>query len=678
MAKYPFRYYGREPADWTPSEEGFLYDVQFDKAVDGDAREALRAIAERQFSRGPAMAGDVWYWGGDRFLVFSVKERFKDAARMVFTQVTEFLSVAHQTARVRDVVLCNAVGARADRWDAWSLKQSPQPDPGPARPRAPWASMLRRPEVAELEYKPAPAPQRREAPRPAAAPVADDAQAPAGAQSGVFLARVDAVPASEGEELALAGWNQLAAGFPELELQRVEGPSIPIGWVRSGGRNVAIVCFNGAGVPQRIELPSGGGALHLAVDPDGLHGVTQIGNTIYSIDIPQGSIRVRMAIHENNGPVAAVAWAEGDLWALRPTTQLMFFDLSEEDHIYVGTQQPQGALVGVFRHGTLAALYDGATFTFVGVCDWQFKELAKLHAPAHAARVVDDVLYLTKGDAVSRVEGIDELYEAWAGPLRRRAEEDRARRAAPPSEGVRWRWTAEADMPPDLEKARRKALVEKYGVSVWAHVHAGGDAVVAQPRPGFAVSRGARLRNCPAKGHGRTRYIKSAKGAWNQGVTCFSMDPAREVLFYVAGSTFGVYRVSLAEDHEVVCNVPGFSTRTGLLYDVTAIDARNFLSIWNDTLDWHHSKGERWEVLTHVALDLPRGNAFERSTRRLAVMQQSRERLIMLHVGESGFARVAACTDPVKILSVREGRFFAQMIDGQWFELLGADAPATP
>jgi hypothetical protein len=681
MKQYPFRFYGREPADWSMSDEGFLYDVQFSEALDASTKEAVRAIAERQFSRGPAAVGEVWYWGSDRFLVLSLRPRFEDAARMIFTQVAEFLAVLNQTARIRDVVFCNGVGARADRWDAWSLKQSPQPDPGPRRPNTPWAKLLKRPQAGDLEYAPAPAPQRREArAKPASLNGARKENGPhaephAQPQTQVHRTRVEALPVSEAEELALAGWSQLAAAFPDLDLARIEGPSIPIGWVRVGGRNVALVCFNASGVPQRIEIPDGGGSVHLAVDPHGLVAVTHNGNTIYTVNVPEGTARARMAIHENNGPVAAIAWAADDLWALRMTSQFMFFDLSEKDHLYVGTQQPQGSLAGLFRHGTLAAFHDGSTLRFVGVCDWQFKELASLGAPGCALRVVDDELYLTEKGKVSRVDGIDEVYEAWAAPLRRRAEEDRTRRVQPPAEGVRWRAVTEDEMPPDREKARREALVKKFGVSAWAHIHDDGDAVVVQPRTGFAVSRGARIRRCPAKG--RARYVKSAKGAWNSGVTCFSMDPAREVLFYVAGATFGVHRVDLAEDHEETCTLPGFSTRSGLLFDVVALDRKNFLSIWNDTLDWHRPKGERWEVLTKVALDLPRGNAFDRASRRLALTQQSRERLMVLHLGDDGFTRVASCTDAVKLMTFREGRLFAQMIDGQWFELLGIDAAPT-
>ncbi|MFO0647927.1 MAG: hypothetical protein U0326_16935 [Polyangiales bacterium] len=705
MKQYPFRFYGREPADWTLAPEGFLYDLQFAKALDAKAREAVRAVAERQFGRGPGALGDVWSWGGDRFLVLSVTPRIPDAARMIFTQVAEFLSVLHQTARIRDVVFCNGYGARADRWDAWTLQQSPEADPGPRRPETPWAKHLRRPVRDDLEYAPSEAPRRREAPSPAStrsaamkplapapdaradgftqrdapaevnapaqesAPARGSAADDASSQSPVRRTPLEALPASEAEELVAAGWSQLSAAFSDVELVRIVGPSIPIGWVRVNYRNVAVVCFNAQGVPQRIEIPDGGGSVHLAVDPDGILAVTHIGNAIYTIDVPAGTVRVRMAIHENNGPIAAIAWAADDVWAIRVTSQLMFFDLSERDHIYVGTQQPRGALAGVFRHGTLAALHDGETLRFIGVCDWQFAEVAAMPARGVTTRVLDDALYLLDGARVERVDGLDEVYEAWAAPLRRRAELDRTRRMQPPEEGVRWSITTEAEMPPDREKARRDALVAKLGSSAWVHVHDTGDAVVALPKPKRVVSRAARFKWCPAKG--RAKFIKCAAGAGSQGVTCFSMDPAREVVFYVAGSSFTIYRISLADEVEERCDTPGFSTRSGLLYDIIAIDRRNLLSIWNDTLDWHRPSGERWETHARRPLDLPRGNAFDRATRRLAVSQQTRERLVVLRVEEDRLEPIAACTDAVKVMTFREGRLFAQMIDGQWFELLG-------
>ncbi|MFO0649617.1 MAG: hypothetical protein U0326_25510 [Polyangiales bacterium] len=671
MTQYPFRFYGREPADWTMSTEGFLYDVQFSKGLDAAAKETVRAIAERQFSRGPAEAGEVWSWADDRFLVFSVRPRVEDAARMIFTQVAEFLSVLHQTARIRDAVFCDGHGARADRWDAWTLQQSPQPDPGPKRPDTPWARRLKRHEITALEYVAAPAPQRH-----AAKPEGEKGRKRSSAKGPKpHRTSLDALPVSEAEELAVLGWNQLAAAFPEADLARIAGPSIPIGWVRTNGRNTAIVCFNAAGAPQRIEIPDGGGSLHLAVDPDGLHAVTHVGNSIYSVDVPAGTIRARTDIHENNGAVAAIAWAADDLWALRMDSQLMFFDLSEKDHLYVGTQQLQGALAGIYRLGTLAALYDGAVLRFVGVCDWQFTTLATMSARGCRLAVVDDVLYLTDAKGVSRVDGIDEVYEAWAAPLRRRAEEDRTRRMQPPAEGVRWRATSEAEMPPDRERTYHDALLKKYGPSTWAHIHENGDAIIAEPRPGYALSRGATFRRCPAKG--RAKHLASATAALRYGVTCFAMDLSREVLFYVAGSNFSVHRVELLWDKSDPCDMQNFSTRTGLLFDIVALDRKNFLSIWNDTLDWHRPVGERWQVHTRFALDLPRENAFDRASRRLAITQQSRDRLVVLHVGAQGFTPIAACTDAVKLMSFREGRLFAQMIDGQWFELLGIDAPAS-
>ncbi len=674
MRQYPFRFYGREPADWTPSEVGFLYDVQFETRLDGEARAAVRLHAERHFSRGPAGMGEVWRWADDRFLLFSVEERFEDAARMVFTQVAEFLSVLNQTARIRDVVFCNGSGARADRWDAWSMKQQPQPDAGPARPSTPWASLLRRPERASMAWD-APSARRQK-------PVAEvTAEAPAPAtkrprtntKQPFWESPVAQRPVSELEALVSAGWAQLSAAFEGVTLERVVGPSIPIGWAFDAhNRRAAIVCFNGQGAPQRIDLAPTFNARVLAVDPDGLHAVTHDGNTVYSLDVPTGVLRARSAIHENNGAVASIAWAVDDLWAVRVATQCIVFDLSEEEAAYVGTVQPPGELVGIFRHGTVAAFFDQQQLRLFGVCEWQLHELGALDAKGARPVIHDDVLYLQRVDALTVVEGIDARYEAWAAPLRRRAEEDRQRRLAPAETGLRWRWTPESEMPADREKIRRKALRAKWGDMALVHLLDSGDAVVGVARPKRAISRGARLRWCPVKG--RARVLKAPKVAWNEGLTAATATADGQWMFFITGTTFHLHRAALDDSAIERCEVQHVTGRGGLFYDLAAVSRDDVIAVWNDTVDWHRETDGRWVRVAAEPVDLPRGYLYDAPSRRFALMQQSRERLVLWRLGDGVFERLAAFTDAVKLASFREGRLFAQMIDGQWFEVLGAEA----
>lgn len=664
--KYPFRFYGREPADWTPSPHGFLYDLQFAAPLDEAARESVHALAERHFGRGPAMLGDVWHWGGDRFLVVSVVERFPDAARMVFTHVAEFLSIVQQSFALRDAVFCNGIGARADRWDAWSVKQSAEPDAGPARPDAPWAALLRRPVDQALQWSASAA--RAHAP---AAPVAK----PVGAKKYSLTPCDD--PSAALDDPALAGWRRIVARFDGDSLERVTGARVPLGWVQANGRRVALVCLDGEGNPRRIEMPTGNPdavSTFVAVDPDGLHAVTHVGQQIYSVDLAQGTVRWRVTIHDNNGAVGNIAWVVDDLWAVRCVSQLLLFDLSEKDAVFVGTQQPNGSMIGSFRHGTVLAVQGGARLTLIGVCDWQIKKLTQVSTGWRAARIVDDGLYLGEGAATERVD-VDAVYEAWAAGLRKRAERCRVKRFKPPKKGVRWQWIESAAMPPEPLTARRDALTAQYGETSSADLHESGDAVVVTARPKSVVSRSAEFRWCPVEG--KHRVLKSVDAAREKGVTNFSMDPAREAFFFIAGSQFTVHRVSIARDETEQCPVPGFDTRVGILYNIVALTRRDMVAVWNDTLDWHREAPQQWTVQVKIPLDLPRGVNFDHASRRMAVTQQSRDKLLVFAVGPDGLTELARCLDGVKLASFREGRLFAQMIDGQWFELLGADAASA-
>lgn len=819
--KYPFRFYGREPADWTPSPYGFLYDVQFEGRLSESDKQGVREIAEKVFSEGPAALGAVWYWADGRFLVFSLKERFVDSARMVFTQAGEFFSSLHQAMRLRDVVFCNGVGARSGRWDSWTQQQSQEPDAGPARPETDWAPLLKRaptealrwetfvspPPAQSLEVRqappamPAPMPglsagaplssqsaplapfaepkraappsplREEEAPKPSrslfgrlidkgkellrdtesvhsaqpseeeepapgayaeaaapppmapraeaprlAAPVAPRPAAPlspgaprpftdslrdelvpafkdpmaapmppaAPPPSGPILPEglwgypiPEGLPERFSDEIRKMGWAKIVGAFPGEELIPIEGQSVPIGWLRKNGKNAAIVCLDGFGIPQKIEVLEGYHGEHLVLDPDGLFGVYHLGSAIYSVDLTQCKTRWRTTLHANNGPIHAVSWVVDDLWAFRCTTQLMLFDLSEEDSLYVGTQQPNGELMGSFRNGTIFAVKDGYSVLLIGVCDWQLQDLVRIELNGWAPVIASDALYLQKSGLTYKVEGIDTRYEAWAAPLRTLAESNRVRRFNPALvEGAStyWRWVSPEVMPKDFIKERLEELKKKHGPWIWVEVHEGGDTTMVTSQGGQVSSRSAAFRLCPTTGEERALTCKEALEI---GVTVFSTTPARDFLFFVGGATFHIYRIDLATEKTALCSVPGFSTRSGLLYDIIGLDQKNAFSVWNNTLDWHTERSDGWGISGSVRVDMPRGNSFERRSGRFALMQQSKERLILFMLSAEGPKRLTAYTDAVKKVSFREGRLFAQMIDGQWFELEGIDSLPT-
>jgi hypothetical protein len=677
--KYPFRFYGREPADWHQSPHGYLYDVQFIKAPDEKTREKLKSLADRVFGDSPAVLGDIWLWGGERFLAFSVKERFDDAARMVFTHVSEFLSAVHQIEKLRDVVFCNGVGSRADRWDAWTLKQAAEPDPGPKRPTEEWGSLLRRPENTELLWeetiKPAAAaPAAPKAAAPMAAPPPPPPpkkRAPKKPITGISTARSALLPPQESEERVLHGWSKIVAAFPTANLQRIEGLKIPVGWSLSRGRKSAVVCLNGAGIPQQIELPE---ALYdasaLAVDPDGIHAVVSAAGQIWSLNLSECTLRWRSTIHANNGAISALAWVVDDLWAIRCVNQLMLFDLSEEDAIYVGTQQPSGSLLGSIRHGTILVVNGAAELFFIGVCDWQCVSLGSLNKRGRTPKIIDDTLYLiskTDQSKGGRVVGLDEGYEAWAAPLRRQAEQDRELRFKS-QEKIFWKWIDIKDMPTDRHRERVKELEKRFGEEATFSIEDAGDAIVGIAREGRPRSRGASFVFCSAD---NKEKALTCNIAWDEGLTNFSLNTAKDAFFFVSGQYFKVCLVDIKQDTTTICHIDNFSYRGGLFYDLIADDRENFTAIWNNTVDWHQLQNGKWVIKSTQTLDMPRGNWYDSDNHRLYIMQQSKERLIAFQWTKNALVKEHSWTDPIKEISLRDKRFFAQMIDGQWFELIG-------
>ncbi|MFO0630742.1 MAG: hypothetical protein U0325_34660 [Polyangiales bacterium] len=275
---------------------------------------------------------------------------------------------------------------------------------------------------------------------------------------------------------------------------------MPLGWLRVGGRSDALVCLDGAGEPRRIDLPVSdrAQALHVAVDPDGLHAVTHVGQAIYSVDLAQAAARWRVVIHDNNGQVVRIAWVVDDLWAVRCASQLMLFDLSEEDAVFVATQQPQGDLLGSARHGTLLPMRYYQKLVVYGVCDWQIKRLVDVPVGQMPVRVVDDQLVVGDGAAASRVD-VEAAYESWAGCC-----DDAPRRTGSALQSPAQGRSMEVDRgprdAPDLAKPAAQGPQRPLRRGGPGRGHPGGDALVAVARAGVALSRPGEFWYCPAQG----------------------------------------------------------------------------------------------------------------------------------------------------------------------------------
>lgn len=141
----------------------------------------------------------------------------------------------------------------------------------------------------------------------------------------------------------------IVARFAGETLARVEARVYR--WVLEKSRRTSRWCASTAGAARRIDMPPGSANMtstHVAVDGGLPRGDARRAALRYSVDLAQGTMRWRVAIHDNNGPVGCIAWVVDDLWAVRCVSQLLLFDLSEKDAVFVATQQPYGSLLRAF------------------------------------------------------------------------------------------------------------------------------------------------------------------------------------------------------------------------------------------------------------------------------------------------------------------------------------------
>lgn len=673
-SRFPFRFYGREPADWSPPQPAYVYELQFERAVSPAQRDALHARYARALAEGPAApGGEAWWWSGDRFAVILVRERYADAPRMVFDRVAQLLVDLHAVARLRDVVFSNAWGARSGRWDTWSVERQQFADAGPPRPDAPFAQLLRR-ELDErlppYEAVPVEAPARpaaQPAPRPAAA------RAPT-----ITLEVVDpfAYPPPQPEDL---GAFRHAQGEGSARWDEViPDTHPPLARAYDARRPVAVAHVNAEG--ERVETPFPADAPPTgpaATDVDGVRAVVASGNAIYDIHLGDAKPVWRMAIHLNNGTVRALAWVCDNLWAVLADQQMMVDDLSGPSPMYVGAVRIYGGTaMRSARHGTILVIQVPHANVIVGVCAWQLRELASLDASARFAYECDGELIFARGEERLRAVGVEEAYEAWAAPLRKRAEADRKRRFAnakakrPPAK-PHWIHVEDGAVPAWRHQARRDALKAALArPEDWLTVGHSGAALTVESEPGKHWSRGAALRYAPAQGE-RGELGGCVDFARAQGVTNLDVSPDGRYAWVIDGLSFNVYRVDLHERVTVGFGANPFLRHNGLLVNVVALGPEDFVALWVDCLVWLRRKGNALAVVHALKLKWTRGFAYEPSPRRFIITSQDRARLLVVRAENDLLTIEAKFTDGVKEAMFRDGKIYAQMTDGVWFELRG-------
>lgn len=668
-ARFPFRFYGREPADWSPAQPDFTYELQFEQGLtDAQREEVVRRVA-RALAEGPASLGEGgWWWAEERFALLCVGERYPDAPRMVFDRVAQLLVDVHGVARLRDVVFSQAWGARGAGWDTWSAQRRASPDPGPAPPDdAPFAQRLRRPVDPSLGvYRAmsaaavAPRPLHAQTARggPIAFEVVDpyDFPAPQPDDLSAFLPRAGG---------RAAPWDEVIPHTHPPLARAYRGKKVfGLAWLDAEGARVE------ARFPP--ESPPTGPA---AVDVDGVRAVVASGNAIFDLHLGEPKPLWRMGIHLNNGTVRGVAWCCDNLWAVLADSQLMVDDLRGDAPVYVGAVRVWGGTsLRSARHGTVLIVQSVAATTLVGVCDWQVKTLATLPGDAEFSHEVGGELIFRRGDAWLRAGGVEAHYEAWAAPLRKRAEANRKRRFAngkakrPPAKP---HWIHVENVPAWEHAARRDALLaQRAKREDWMSFAANGAVVTVSSAPETHWSRGAVLTALRADGS--VREVGAALDfARASGVTNLALTADGETLWVIDGCAFNVHRVDLAAKTDQDLGASPFVRANGLLVDVLALGADDLLALWVDALIWLRRRGSAMVVVCQLPVKWARGFTWDPATRRVVITSQDRYRMLVVRAEGDALTVEARFTDGVKEAFVRGSDIFAEMTDGVSFALKG-------
>lgn len=132
--QFPFRFYGRAPADWLEGANGgHRFEVKFVEPPELDQRRRMTTRFEQRLAGGPAEStGGAWLWSG-RFARFDVGERWPGASLAAFGRVADVLVEIHrEVAPIAQVIFMGARDRGNGAWDRASVEAQPVPDPGPS------------------------------------------------------------------------------------------------------------------------------------------------------------------------------------------------------------------------------------------------------------------------------------------------------------------------------------------------------------------------------------------------------------------------------------------------------------------------------------------------------------------------------------------------------------------
>ncbi len=441
---YSFRFYGRAPAHWHEGAAlGYGYELQFARKLSAADKARVAECYERMLQSGAAEPSpEPWLWSDDRFALLFVGERFSSAGRMVFSKVTDFLMQAKRICPLRDVVFLNVAEVGDSRWDAWTLQTQQQPDAGPRYAFELDARVVKHRRAVDSSLPAADEDEGFEAARAQARKDIVLEKAAAESKDGGFgLMPVDELPAAEqwpdelrnrfripAEGSREGDYVMPVAARPYALMQNARGESRGVAFLDDDGQR------------QEVQLPEPGLVGAIAIHPDGSRAIFALYHALLEVDFATGVATERWQPPMDDRKIHGVAYASsGQLWAVKTDKAVLVLnpraggaDANGEQTATVSEvarARCKGTKLESLRDGTLLFASDfGAKPRIFGFAEGKLKLLASYKMKLWAAER-SGAIYLWSSEHF-RLTNVDETYEAFAAPLRMKAEAARKKAEA--------------------------------------------------------------------------------------------------------------------------------------------------------------------------------------------------------------------------------------------------------
>jgi hypothetical protein len=688
---YPFRYYGRSPADWHEgANEGHIYEVQFRTAPSESERAQLAKVYEGVLASGPARPSTrPWLWS-QRFARFTVGERWSSAARATFAKVTDFLLAAHRVCPIAEVVFWGMREEGRSGWDRWTVAVQPTPDQGPA-------------------YDPPAGVRAVDPALPVGAPDAAFEAARLAARSEVQRTRIQKVNADSDVQLVPFEGEVVRPTLP-VELEEAFGSPKPA-WVDKNGRKsladgyhpvfdtprpIARHTTNGytdgfaflteAFAVQRVVFPEGQRAGHyIAVHRDGDQGLTACRNHLYSVDFETGVATPRFIVEDELRGLAYL----GDLWVVRGASALLVLDPSTEVPTVVATAKGKGDSVSVHRDDTVIITAEyGANPRVYAFAEGKLRKVAGFKSKLSSPVEVDGrvLFYASDARAYYALDGLDEAVEAWAAPLREKAEKARQKAAkkAKPKKAKTGKTEPGTTAPGTTEPGNTAPDVATAGPAL---VPCTLPEAPPSPPPtsdfgehALAVGRFALLaRTAPTGRHVERHdlaYVDDAGAVVTVGQAALeALGQTRPFFAALAVSADGRSAAATSPNAIVVLSAdgelsrwenPSWSPRQVLHPEpgvVLLLDKEIMLGV-RDANGWRSGKARK----------VSGAQVLRAHGRLLAVGTDAAQRLVLLGIGDGELIPLASFTERVAKPFFCDGRLYVSTPEGNGFEVVGVQS----